>query len=106
MTLTAKKRPAENVKINISGNSVIVAKGGTNGAGIGTGYHSNTLTGSIAESVDVTGVQAGVTAKQSQGYTYAQAIGYGVLDTSREGLDLVPTFTVAGNVIPAPEVQK
>lgn len=95
-----------NIKINISGKSVIVAKGGTNGAGIGTGYHSNALTGSIAESVNVTGVQAGVTAKQSQGYTYAQAIGYGVLDTSREGLDLDPTFTVAGNEITAPKVQK
>lgn len=101
-----KKRPAENVKINISGNSVIVAKGGDNGAGIGTGYHCNTLTGSIAESVDVTGVQAGFLEKIKAGYTINQAIGYGVLDPGREGLDLDPTFTVAGKVIAAPEVQK
>lgn len=102
-----KKRPAENVKINISGNSVIVAKGGTNGAGIGTGYHSNALTGSIAVSKDVSGVQAGKTAKIDPGkYTYAQAIGYGVIDTTREGNGLVPTFTIAGKVIDAPKVQQ
>lgn len=102
------KRPAKNVKINISGNSVIVAKGGTNGAGIGTGYHSNALTGSIAVSVGVSGVQAeaGETAKIDPGkYTYAQAIGYGVIDTTREGKDLVPTFTVGGKVIAAPVKQ-
>ena len=99
-----ENRPVDNIKINISGNSVIVAKGGDNGAGIGTGYHSNSLTGSIAASVDVTDVQASVTAKQ--GYTYAQAIGYGVLDPTREGKDLVPTFTVRGMVIAAPEVKQ
>ncbi len=101
-----KKRPAENVKINISGNSIIVAKGGDNAAGIGTGYHSNTLTGSIAESVDVTGVQAGFLEKIKAGYTFNQAIGYGVLNPGSEGLDLDPTFTVDGKEIDAPEVQK
>lgn len=99
------KRPAENVKINISGNSVIVAKGGDNGAGIGTGYHSNALTGSIDASVVVTGVQ-GFLEKKKAGYTFNQAIGYGVLDPTREGKDLVPTFTVRGMVIDAPEVQQ
>ena len=102
-----KNRPVDNIKINISGNSVIVAKGGTNGAGIGTGYHSNALTGSIAVSVNVSGVQAGETAKIDPGkYTYAQAIGYGVLDPTREGNGLDRTFTIAGKVIDAPEVQK
>ena len=101
------KRPAENVKIYISGNSRIVAKGGDNAAGIGTGYHSNTLTGSIAESVDVTG-EAGFLEKKKAGYTINQAIGYGVLNPTREGkdLDLDRTFTVDGNVIPAPKVQQ
>ena len=101
-----KNRPVDNIKINISGNSVIVAKGGDNGAGIGTGYHSNSLTGSIAASVDVTGVQAGFLEKIKAGYTINQAIGYGVLDPTREGKDLVPTFTVGGKVIAAPEVQQ
>lgn len=101
-----KKRPAENVKINISGSSIIVAKGGDNAAGIGTGYHSNTLTGSIAESVDVTGVQAGFLENIKAGYTFNQAIGYGVLNPGSEGKDLVPTFTVGGMVIAAPEVQQ
>ncbi len=103
-----KNRPVDNIKINISGNSVIEAKGGTNGAGIGTGYHSNALTGSIAGSVNVSGVQAGETAKIDPGkyYTYAQAIGYGVLDPTREGKDLVRTFTVDDMVIAAPEVQQ
>lgn len=100
-----KKRPAENVKINISGNSKIVAKGGDNAAGIGTGYHSNTLTGSIAESVDVTGVQAGFLEKRKAGYTFNQAIGYGVLNPGSEGKDLVRTFMVGVMVIAAPEVQ-
>lgn len=103
-----KKRPAENVKINISGNSRIVAKGGDNAAGISTGYHSNSLTGSIAASVGVTGVQAeaGFLEKKKAGYTFNQAIGYGVLDPTREGKDLVRTFTVGGMVIAAPEVQQ
>ncbi len=100
------KRPAENVKIYISGNSRIVAKGGDNGAGIGTGYHSNSLTGSIAASVVVTGVQAGFLEKIKAGYTFNQAIGYGVLDPTREGKDLVPNFTVGGMEIAAPEVQQ
>lgn len=100
-----KNRPVDNIKINISGNSVIEAKGGTNGAGIGTGYHSNALTGAV--SVDVSRVKAGETARIDPGkYTYAQAIGYGVLDSTREGKGLVPTFTVGGNYITAPEVQK
>lgn len=99
-------RPVDNIKINISGNSVIVAKGGDNGAGIGTGYHSNSLTGSIAASVKVTDVQAGFLEKIKAGYTFNQAIGYGVLDPTREGKDLVPNFTVGGNYITAPKVQK
>ncbi len=101
-----KNRPAENVEINISGNSKIVAKGGDNGAGIGTGYHSNSLTGSIAASVVVTRVQAGFLEKRKAGYTINQAIGYGVLDPTREGKDLVPAFTVGDTVIAAPEVQQ
>lgn len=101
-----KKRPVYNIKINISGNSVIVAKGGDNGAGIGTGYHSNSLTGSIAASVDVTGVKAGFLEKRKAGYTFNQAIGYGVLDPTREGQDLVRTFKVGVMVIAAPEVQQ
>lgn len=101
-----KNRPVDNIKINISGNSVIVAKGGDNGAGIGTGYHSNSLKGSIAASVKVTGVKEGSLEKKKAGYTFNQAIGYGVLDPTREGKDLVPTFTIAGKVIDAPKVQK
>ena len=101
-----KNRPVDNIKINISGNSVIVAKGGDNGAGIGTGYHSNSLKGSIAASVDVTGVKAGFLEKKKAGYTVNQDIGYGVLDPTREGKDLVRTFTVDGNYITAPVVQK
>lgn len=101
-----KKRPAENVKINISGNSKIVAKGGDNGAGIGTGYHSNSLKGSIDASVDVKGVQAGFLEKRKAGYTINQAIGYGVLDPTREGNGLDRTFTVDDMVIAAPEVQQ
>lgn len=101
-----KNRPVDNIKINISGNSVIEAKGGTNGAGIGTGYHSNALTGSIAASVNVTGVQAGFPQNIKAGYTINQAIGYGVLDPTREGNGLDRTFTIAGKVIDAPVVQK
>lgn len=100
------KRPAENVIINISGNSIIVAKGGDNAAGIGTGYHSNSLKGSIAASVKVTGVQAGFLEKKKAGYTFNQAIGYGVLNPTLEGKDLVRTFKVGGMVIDAPEVQQ
>ena len=100
------KRPAENVKINISGNSRIVAKGGDNAAGIGTGYHSNSLTGSIDASVRVTGVQAGFLEKKKAGYTFNQDIGYGVLNPTLEGKDLVRTFKVDGMVIDAPEVQQ
>lgn len=99
-------RPVDNIKINISGNSVIDAKGGDNGAGIGTGYHSNSLTGSIAASVDFTDVQAGFLQKKKAGYTINQDIGYGVLNPGSEGKDLVPTFTVRGMEIAAPEVQK
>lgn len=100
-----QNRPVDNIKINISGNSVIVAKGGDNGAGIGTGYHSNSLTGSIAASVDVKGVQAGFLEKKKAGYTINQAIGYGVLDPTREGNGLDPSFTVRGMEIAAPVQQ-
>lgn len=101
-----QNRPVDNIEINISGNSVIVAKGGDNGAGIGTGYHSNSLKGSIAASVDVTGVKAGFLQKIKAGYTINQAIGYGVLDPTREGNGLDRTFTIAGKKIDAPKVQQ
>lgn len=93
-------------KIVITGNSVIAAKGGANAAGIGTGFHSNALTGSIAGTVNVSAVQAGAFDKKKAGYTINQAIGYGIMDPTREAKDLDVTFTVNGVVIPRPEVQE
>ena len=78
--------------INISG-STVEAWGGDNAAGIGTGYHAGGLDGVITG--DVTG-HAGENLKS---YPDADAIGFGVLDPSRDGKDNACSISVNGVVI-------
>lgn len=66
--------------INITGDSVITATGGQYGAGIGTGYHVGGLAGKIASSVTVNATPGASREK----YTKAMAVGFGVVDYSRE----------------------
>lgn len=78
--------------------STINAKGGQYGAGIGTGYHSAALTGSI----DAASIINATPGESREKYTIAQAIGYGVVDVTREFKDAVISFTVAGETIDNP----
>ena len=83
--------------------STITATGGKYAAGIGSGYHSAALTGSIDAASTIT-----ATAGESrEKYTIAQKIGYGVInkDEGKEGYGLNPTFIVAGKVIENPNMQ-
>ena len=86
----------------ICDHSVINATGGKYAAGIGTAYHMANLAGSIDDTVDITNVHCG---QQKNSYSVAQDIGYGVIDASRDGLQVINngvTFTVAGTVISGP----
>ncbi len=95
--------------IVISSYSNITAEGGKYAADIGTGFHAGILKGSIDSTVNVH-VTEGTVPKTSSGYSYtAQSIGYGVVDSSREGADLkngddlvTPAFTVSGVPITNP----
>ena len=90
--------------IEITGTSVISATGGAYAAGIGTGFHQGNLTGFIESTVDISNVTSGE--KNYQGkYSLAQDIGYGVVDSAREGKVIVDDgthFTVAGEPVPSP----
>ena len=88
--------------INITGNSVITAQGGKYGAGIGTGYHYAGLAGNIESTVTVN-AKAGESREGK--YTVAQAVGFGVVDTTREGKDNPSSITYNGTVIVIPEAQ-
>ena len=89
--------------------SVITAQGGKYAAGIGTGYHSAALTGSI-DSASTIHAEAGYENFYKAEYTTAQAIGYGVIDPTREGNEELHgfkvTFKMNGEVIEAPKAQK
>ena len=95
--------------IIISSYSNITAEGGKYAADIGTGFHSGILKGSIDSTVMVN-VTEGTVPKTSSGYSYtAQSIGYGVVDSAREGASLMngsepvtPSFTVSGVPITNP----
>ena len=91
--------------IEIKGKSLIKAVGGKYAAGIGTGHHVGILTGSIESTVTTTGTDSG-TAFYKDTYTTAQAIGYGVVDPTREFANPSVTFMVAGKVIDVPTVSK
>ena len=66
--------------INITGDSVITATGGKYGAGIGTGYHVGGLAGKIESTVTVNATPGANREK----YTKAMAVGFGVVDYTRE----------------------
>ena len=97
------------LSIVISSYSNITAEGGEYAADIGTGFHSSILKGSIDSTVKVH-VTEGTVPKTSSGYSYtAQSIGYGVVDSAREGASLMngsepvtPSFTVSGVPITNP----
>ena len=98
------------LRISISSYSEITATGGKYGAAIGTGFHSGNLSGSIEGTV-VCNVSEGTEPKTSSGYSYtAQAIGFGVVDSSREAKSLLVAdgepveiqFTVGGVPITNP----
>ena len=84
-------------------NSTITAQGGKYAAGIGTGFHAASLTGSIdAESTTINATSGEPFYKGT--YTFAQHIGYGVIDPEREGKDLNVTFKVNNLKIDSPAV--
>lgn len=96
--------------ISITSYSEITAAGGKYGAAIGTGFHSGVLHGSIDGTVTCN-VSEGTDTKTSSGYSYvAQAIGYGVVDSTREAKSLLDAegnpaeipFTVGGVSITNP----
>lgn len=90
--------------IDISDNTSLTVKGGARGAGIGSGYHTAHIAGNIDNSVNITNVEPGASYKPDK-YTAPQAIGYGVLDPTREGAILSGTtmlMKVHGELIPNP----
>ena len=82
--------------------SNVTAQGGKYAAGIGTGFHAAVLTGSIDEE-SVVNATAGERFYKGT-YTYAQHIGYGVVDPAREYLNEVVEFKVDNEVIEEPSV--
>ena len=82
--------------------SNVTAQGGKYAAGIGTGFHAAVLTGSIDEE-SVVNATAGERFYKGT-YTYAQHIGYGVVDPAREYLNEVVEFKVDNEVIEKPSV--
>lgn len=90
--------------IRISDNTSLIVKGGARGAGIGSGYHTAHIAGEIDSSVSITNIEPGASYKPEK-YTAPQAIGYGVLDPTREGKILLNTdmlMTVHGTLISNP----
>lgn len=87
-TYTTKGSIAAKCIINITGDSVIKAVGGQYAAGIGTGYHAGGLKYNIASTVNTEGTYSSEPVRKD-GYTVAQAIGYGVLDPNRSGYGVV-----------------
>ena len=88
-------------KITIE-NSNITAQGGKYAAGIGTGFHAASLTGSIDAESTINATSGEPFYKGA--YTFAQHIGYGVIDPAREGENLNVTFEVNGSAIAKPSV--
>ena len=84
--------------ITITGSSRISATGGKYAAGIGTGYHASGLTGTIDATVDTTGTASGEDFYKAT-YTSAQAIGFGIVDPTRDGLNSTSSITVGDTVI-------
>ena len=82
--------------------SNVTAQGGQYAAGIGTGFHAAVLTGSIDEE-SVVNATAGERFYKGT-YTYAQHIGYGVVDPAREYLNVEVEFKVNNEVIEKPSV--
>ena len=82
--------------------SEITAQGGKYAAGIGTGFHAASLTGSINAESEISAISGEPFYKST--YTFAQHVGYGVIDPAREGADLNVTFNVKGNTIEEPAV--
>ena len=97
--------------IYITSFSKITAEGGKFAADIGTGYHSGILKGAIESNVKYN-VTEGTDPKDNSDHTYsyvAQAIGYGVVDYSREAASLmsgttpvITSFTIAGEPLTNP----
>lgn len=89
--------------INITGTSEITAQGGKYAAGIGTGYHVAALAGKIENTVNVN-----ATAGESrEKYTQAMAVGFGVIDRTREAANADYTFANKGvtiTVASAPDI--
>ena len=83
-------------------NSTITAQGGKYAAGIGTGFHAASLTGSIDAESTINATSGEPFYKGT--YTFAQHIGYGVIDLAREGTDLNVTFKVNNVKIDSPAV--
>ena len=83
-------------------NSTITAQGGQYAAGIGTGFHVAALAGSI-DAASTINATAGERFYKGT-YTYAQHIGYGVVDPDREYCNEVVEFMVAGEVIEEPAI--
>ena len=82
--------------------SEITAQGGKYAAGIGTGFHAASLTGSIDAESEISAISGEPFYKST--YTFAQHVGYGVIDPAREGADLNVTFNVKDNTIEEPAV--
>ena len=82
--------------------STITAQGGKYAAGIGTGFHVAALTGSIDTDSEIVATSGEPFYKST--YTFAQHVGYGVIDPAREGAGLNVTFNVKGDTIEEPAV--
>lgn len=87
--------------INIDAASNITAQGGQYAAGVGTGYHVAGLAGNIQCKVNATAGES------REKYTIAQAVGFGVVDHSREVkyLTTAPSITYCDDVITVPATQ-
>ncbi len=113
------------LRLDIVSYSVIDATAGKYAANIGTGFHHAIMTGHIDGTVDLSKTYEHtrdtetkkLDAYYSDSYSYAQIIGYGVVDPAREGLVIAEPagdgvyalsgsgFTVAGNPVDTPEVK-
>ena len=96
----ANETNAENEIIIV--NSNVTAQGGKYAAGIGTGFHAAALTGSIDAESKINATSGDPFYKGT--YTFAQHIGYGVIDPAREGKDLSVTFNNNGELIEEPAI--
>ena len=82
--------------------SEVTAQGGMYAAGIGTGFHVAALSGNI-DAASVINATAGERFYKGT-YTYAQHIGYGIVDPAREYAGEQVKFVVDGEVIDEPSV--